>query len=39
MDIVGLGFGMIALIFALVALNEVRSLKEKLEEKGVLTKE
>ena len=39
MEIVGVTFGMMGFIFALAALNETRSLKEKLEENGVLTKE
>ena len=39
MEMVGLVFGMAGLIFALAAMNEVTSLKNKLEENGVLSKE
>ena len=39
MESVGMVFGMMGFIFALAALNETRSLKKKLEESGVLSKE
>ncbi|EOA2564848.1 hypothetical protein ACHYSV_004280 [Vibrio vulnificus] len=39
MEMVGVTIGMAGFIFGLVALNETRALKKKLEESGVLPEE
>jgi hypothetical protein len=39
MESASMTFGIMGFIFALAALKEIRTLKKKLEENGVLTKE